>query len=136
MTLSLRQPLRLGDLELEVLEYLWASGEGSAKSVHARMQDTRDNTLNTVQSTLDRLYKKGILERRKIAHSFHYKCRYSRTELLTLKLGDLAHELSRGETQALLAAFVEFTARLDASKIAELENMIAVHREKSARGGQ
>ncbi len=133
MEVSLKKPLRLGDLELEVLEYLWVHGEGTPKTVHSHMQDWRDNTLNTVQSTLDRLYKKGILERKKIAYSFQYTCKYSRTEILTLKIGDLAEELSKGETRELLAAFVEFTARLEEPRIAELEAMISAHRKKQAR---
>ena|SRR5687767_7157293 len=123
------KPLRLGDLELEVLEYLWANGEANVKTVHDHMKDTRQNSLNTIQSTLDRLYKKGILERTKVAHSFLYKCSYNRTEILTRKISDLAQEFSKGETQSLLAAFVEFTARLDDSKIAELEALVAARRE-------
>jgi predicted transcriptional regulator len=124
------KPLVLGGLELEVLEYLWANGEGNAKAVHGHMKDTRQNSLNTVQSTLDRLYKKGILERRKVAHSFLYKPSHSRTEILTRKISDLAVELSGGETRAVLAAFVEFTSRLDDSQIGELEALIATHKKK------
>ena len=135
MTYSSTKPLRLGDLELGVLECLWANGVASAKMVHAEMKDTRQNGLNTIQSTLDRLYKKGVLDRTKVAYSFLYKCRYSRTEILTRKITDLAEELSQGETQALLAAFVEFTARLDESRITELEAMIAA-RKQSSQGGK
>ncbi len=124
------KPLVLGGLELEVLEYLWANGEGHAKAVHSHMKDTRQNSLNTVQSTLDRLYKKGILGRRKVAHSFLYKPSHSRTEILTRKISDLAVELSGGETRAVLAAFVEFTSRLDDSQIGELEALLATHKEK------
>lgn len=126
------KPLLLGGLELEVLEYLWAIGEASAKGVHGHMKDTRQNSLNTVQSTLDRLYKKAILERRKVAHSFLYKPSCNRTEILTRKISDLAVELSGGETKAVLAAFVEFTSRLDESKIGELEALIARYK-KNAR---
>jgi predicted transcriptional regulator len=123
-----KKPLRLGDLELAVLEYLWAHEEANTKCVHDALKDARQNTYKTIQSTLDRLYRRGILERRKVAHAFLYRCRFSRTEILTQKISDLAQELSRGETQSLLAAFVEFTARLDDATIAELETMIATRR--------
>jgi predicted transcriptional regulator len=128
MLLKLNKPLRLGELELEVLEYLWANREGHVKQVHEGIGVSRNNTLNTIQSTLDRLYKKGLLGRTKVAHSYVYKCNYSRTEILTRKINDLAHELASGETSSVLAAFVEFTARLDASKISELETLIAAHK--------
>lgn len=131
---DITKPLRLGELELEVVEFLWTHGEANAKTVHDQMKDTRQNTHNTVQSTLERLYKKGILERRKVAHSFLYHCRCSRTDILARKIGDLADELARGETRAMLAAFVEFTARLDGAQIRELETMIAQHRKR--KGGR
>jgi len=123
------KPLLLGALELEVLEYLWANGEANAKTVHDGMKDTRQNTLNTIQSTIDRLFKKRILDRRKVAHSFLYTSRYNRTDILTRKINDLAAELSGGETKAVLAAFVEFTSRLDESQIGELEAMIAAYKK-------
>jgi predicted transcriptional regulator len=125
------KPLVLGTLELEVLEYLWSNAEAHAKAVHSHMKDTRQNSLNTVQSTLDRLYKKGILARRKVAHSFLYTPTHSRTELLARRISDLAVELAGGETKAVLAAFVEFTSRLDKSQIGELEAMIASHKKKT-----
>lgn len=125
-----KKSLRLGELELEVLEYLWTNGEANAKTVHSHMKNTRQNTLNTVQSTLDRLYKKSLLNRHKVAHSFLYQSCYSRTEVMARKISELAGELSGGETKAVLAAFVEFTSRLDESRINELESMIADHKKK------
>jgi predicted transcriptional regulator len=134
MPSTLNKPLRLGDLELEVLEYLWAHREGNVKQVHDGIKANRSNTLNTIQSTLDRLYKKGVLDRKKVAHSYLYKCNYSRTEILTRKINDLARELASGETSLVLAAFVEFTARLDTSKISELEALIAEHKKNTGGG--
>lgn len=132
--LDTTKPLRLGELELEVLEFLWTHGEANAKTVHDRMKDTRQNTHNTIQSTLERLYKKGLLERRKVAHFFLYQCRYSRTDILARKISDLADELAGGETRAMLAAFVEFTSRLDGPQVRELEAMIANHKSKTGGG--
>lgn len=127
----MKKPLRLGDLELEVLEHLWAHGEANAKSVHEQLGSIRSNSLNTIQSTLDRLFKKQVLSRRKVAHAFHYQARYSRTEILTRKIDDLVNELSGGETRAVLAAFVEFTSRLDRSQLDELESLISASRQSS-----
>lgn len=129
---STNKALVLGDFELATLEYLWANDSGNAKAVHAVLGRTRGNSLNTVQSTLDRLYKKGLLERQKIGHAFHYRCLFSRTDVLARKIGELAAELSGGEMKAVFAAFIEFTSRLDTSKIEELEVLIADY--KKARG--
>lgn len=129
----LDKPLRLGELELEVLEYLWDKGSCNAKSIHAELGITRGNTINTLQSTLDRLYKKELLSRRKEGHSFQYESLYSRTDVLARKFSDLAEELAGGEMKSLIAAFVEFTSRLEDSKMDELEALIADYK-KDIRG--
>tara|TARA_R110002110_G_scaffold147129_2_gene337532 strand:+ start:237896 stop:238303 length:408 start_codon:yes stop_codon:yes gene_type:complete len=118
------KPLLLGDFELETLEYFWKGGTGNAKAIHAELGVKRGNTLNTVQSTLDRLYKKGLLNRAKQGHSFHYESLSNRTEILTRKFNDLASELSGGEMKSVFEAFIEFTSRVDASKLDELETLI------------
>ena len=128
------KPLRLGEFELETLEHLWTRGEGSAKSIHAELGARRGNSLNTVQSTLDRLYRKGLLARVKTGHSFKYRCRCSREEVLARKFNDLAAELSGGEVKSVLAAFVEFTSRLEESRIEELEALIEEHKKNRGAG--
>lgn len=128
------KPLRLGEFELETLDYLWAHGEGSAKTIHAELGLRRGNSLNTVQSTLDRLFRKGLLTREKNGHSFLYRCHCSREEVLARKLSDLAAELSGGEMKAVLAAFVQFTSRLDESRIDELEALIDEYKKGRKEG--
>lgn len=130
------KPLVLGDFELATLEYLWTHESGNAKGIHAVLGQARNNSLNTVQSTLDRLFRKGLLERTKVGHSFQYRALFTRSEVLARKIGDLAAELAGGETDSLFAAFIEFTSRLDDSKMGELESLIAEHRKKSAEGGR
>jgi predicted transcriptional regulator len=128
------KPLLLGDFELKTLEYLWEHGCSTAKSMHSAIGILRGNSLNTVQSTLDRLYRKGLLERAKVGHSFQYRCLYNRTEVLSRKFGDLAKALSGGEMKPVFAAFIEFTKRLDESKLAELETLIADYRKNRGTG--
>jgi predicted transcriptional regulator len=44
----------LGELELAVLERLWAEGTAEAKDVHRVIGEPRGITLSTIQSTLER----------------------------------------------------------------------------------
>ncbi|WP_197477276.1 BlaI/MecI/CopY family transcriptional regulator, partial [Alcanivorax sp. HI0044] len=64
--------MQLGELEKQVLQYFWKGRTADAKSVHSHFEKRRGGTLNTIQSTLDRLYKKGLLRREKQGHAFHY----------------------------------------------------------------
>lgn len=133
---SLDKPLLLGDFELETLEFLWAHGSGNAKEIHAQLGVKRGNTINTMQSTLERLYKKELLSRKKEGHSYQYECLYSRTDVMARKFNDLAEELAGGEMKSLFAAFVEFTSRLDDSKMDELEALIADYKKLNRGNSQ
>lgn len=57
--------MQLGKLEKIVLQYLWNKKEADAKQVHSVLGVPRGNSLNTIQSTLDRLFKKELLSRSK-----------------------------------------------------------------------
>ena len=54
-----------GELEKLVLQHIWDIGEVDAKQVFAHFEKARGGTLNTIQSTLDPLFEKGLLSREK-----------------------------------------------------------------------
>src|SRR6185312_10459220 len=53
----------LGFLERELMEHVWKLNEASVSDVHEALAGRLAYT--TIMTTLDRLYKKGILHRRK-----------------------------------------------------------------------
>ena len=53
--------MQLGDLEKMVLQYLWQHKSADVKEVYKHFEKIRGGSLNTYQSTLDRLYKKELL---------------------------------------------------------------------------
>ena len=56
-------PQPLGPLEVAVMEILWQRGESAVRDVVDRLE--RPLAYTTVMTTLDRLYKKALLDRRK-----------------------------------------------------------------------
>jgi predicted transcriptional regulator len=68
----------LGHLEVAVMELLWKHGESNVHQVAQRLE--RPLAYTTVMTTLDRLYKKGWLERRKSERAYLYSTRQSREE--------------------------------------------------------
>jgi predicted transcriptional regulator len=65
MTLTRRpsQQLLLGPLEMQVMNVAWSVGRCSVRDVVERLNSKLAYT--TVMTTLDRLFKKGLLEREK-----------------------------------------------------------------------
>ena len=121
----------LGPLEVVVLETLWRRGESSVRDV----ADALDRPLayTTVMTTLDRLYKKGLLERRKSQRAFYYAPRFSRAEWEQKRAGDLvAGFLASSEParELLISCLVEAVCNYDESLLDELERKIRLRRRK------
>jgi predicted transcriptional regulator len=128
-----RAPL-LGELETAVMEHLWSGGMGEAKAVHAALGKRRGITLNTVQSTLKRLFEKDLLERDKVSHAHVYKPRLSREEFHTSALGELVDELMGRKADAMLSAFVDLTERAGPEQLDRLAALVAERKKAQERG--
>jgi predicted transcriptional regulator len=128
------RPPWLGELESSVMEYLWGGGDGEAKAVHKALGEQRGITVNTIQSTLKRLYEKALLARDKVSHAHVYRPRVSREEFQRGLLDQLVTELMQGEASAMVSAFVDLTERAGPEHLARLEALVAERRLVQAKG--
>lgn len=127
-----RPPL-LGELETAVMNHLWSGGDGEAKAVHAALGKRRGITLNTIQSTLKRLFEKGLLERDKISHAHVYRACVSREAFHRSLLGELVGNLLQGQAEAMVSAFVDVAERAGPEHLERLEALVAERRGKLGR---
>jgi len=133
MTDILRLPdLALGDLELAVLDVLWADGPARPADVHGRLGSERGISVNTVASALKRLVDKGLLDRDKVSHAYVYRAIVSRSELQRQMLGALASRFGATGRSGLMAAFVDLTEEEGEDELRELEALIAARLEGDA----
>ena len=105
------RPNHLGALEMAVLDYLWETGEGNVKAVHAAIGQPRGITANTVQSTLKRLFHKQILTRAKVSHAYVYCPALSRRAFHRSVLDGVVGHAMKGDPESLLVAFVDLAER-------------------------
>lgn len=136
MSSSPTRPPLLGELEAAVMNRLWSGGEGDAKAVHASLGRRRGITLNTIQSTLKRLFEKGLLERDKVSHAHVYRARLSRDEFHSGLLRELVGGLMHGQAESVVSAFVDLTERAGPEHLARLEALVAERRRKLERGSR
>ncbi len=125
--------MNLGELEKSILQYLWQYQPADAKTVHAYFSDQRSSTLNTIQSALDRLYKKGLLKRDKQGHAFQYQALQSKQEFVGQLMNDVAADFISDEPARLQAAFVSMAQDADDDTLARLEKMIQQRRAQQAK---
>jgi len=133
--MTLRRPW-LGELEVGVLEFIWENGSADAKQVHSAIGGIRNISLNTVQSALERLFRKNLLRREKISHAFVYSAAVTRDGLLSNLIGDVVHSVANGSSDSMLAAFVDIAERADEKNLLRLEKLIAERRAHPRRKGE
>jgi len=126
-----------GPLELAVLESLW---DGPAEATVREIQrDFPGTAYTTLMTTLDRLYKKGVLDRRKRGRAYLYSARFTRPGLEAYLARDAFEALldggsSRASLRPLLSSFVEAVSRRDAELLDDLEKL--VRERRSAQVGE
>lgn len=114
------------------METLWQSGPADVKFVYQALARETERSLNTVQSTLERLYRKGMLSRRKRSRAFVYEPLLGREALLVQTMTQIADSLGAHDTGALMASFVELARRDDAANLDRLQQLIDEHRRRGS----
>jgi predicted transcriptional regulator len=99
----------LGERELLVLEVIWRSGEVTAQSVQRQMPDD-DISLSTVQSTLERLYRKRLVERSKQGRAYCYNATVNKSQLISGLLRNMAHDVAAGDLAPMISGFLDFVS--------------------------
>jgi predicted transcriptional regulator len=120
----------LGELEKQVLEYLWKNQPADAKQVHNYFEKNRGGSLNTIQSTLERLVKKDLLSRAKNGHAYQYFPKVARQELIGQLIKNVTHDFVTEDENSIIAAFSSISSDLDEKQLDKLEAMIEQQRKK------
>ena len=102
----------LGERELAVLEVLWAGGAQSSQAVQGLMPG-KPISLSTVQSTLERLFRKQLVSRTKAGRAYLYQASIGRSELIGGLLRDLARDVAGGELAPMVSGFLQYVASED-----------------------
>lgn len=90
-----------------MLGVLWRESPLTAQQVLEDLPG-RGVSLSTIQSTLERLHRKGVLERRKEARAFVYAPLVERQDLVSSLLHDIADDIAGGDLATMLSGFMEF----------------------------
>ncbi|HET8921437.1 MAG TPA: BlaI/MecI/CopY family transcriptional regulator [Candidatus Acidoferrum sp.] len=128
------QQLSLGRLELALMQILWSHGKGNVREVVQRLQ--RPLAYTTVMTTLDRLYKKGFLDREMLDRAFVYSAHLSRGEWERQRAENIFASLfsdSNASLDLLVSSFLDAAGRHDASVLDELERKIRTKRKELCR---
>jgi predicted transcriptional regulator len=120
-----------GPLEADVMDVLWRGEDFAVRDVQGQLG--RPIAYTTVMTTLDRLFKKGFVNRRRQGRAFLYTAAFGRHELhATVTSGLLGHLLANASPTAtpVLSNLVDMVADRDDRLLDELERLVRDKRER------
>jgi predicted transcriptional regulator len=126
----------LGALERGVMDLVWSRGEVSVREACERFGQGVAYT--TVMTTMDRLFKKGLLTRRKVGRAFVYAAAASREAVEGAVATELVHSLLQreGEPLPVLSSLVDAVSDRDRALLEELERLIREKRRALNRSAE
>jgi len=124
---------QLGPLEQQLLEELWKCNNATVRE----LLDQSDLKLayTTVMTTLDRLYKKELLDRAPEGRAFRYSPRHTQEELKKAAAGETIRQLLSSSPAASLplSYLVEAVSEHDAGLLDELQQLLDRKRRELAK---
>ncbi len=128
-----RDPLRsaLGRLERAVMDTMWRGGDFAVRDVQGAL--SRPVAYTTVMTTLDRLYKKGLVLRRREGRAFVYTAALKRHELETTMTTGLINGLlsdGPGAARPFLSNLVDAVGDTHDELLDDLERLVREKRER------
>ena len=117
------------------MDLLWTRSPLTVREVAARLELVdRKLAYTTVMTTLDRLFKKGLLQRHAVALAFAYEPAISKDEYRRRIVEQVVSDLLEHSEGAdpVLAAFVETAADLGDETLGRLAELVA-ERRRSGR---
>lgn len=124
----------LGRLERDVLGVVWGAGEISVRKVCAQLD--RFVAYTTVMTTMDRLFKKGLLERKKAGRAFVYRAVVTKDELDALVAAEVVSAALQQDGQdprTFLSVLVDVLSAQDLALLDELETLVREKRQRDRK---
>ena len=110
--------------ELQILNILWKGDEGfSIREVHEKIENENQWAYSTTKTTMDRMVKKGLLERANFHGVFLYQAAISKPAGLAKLVSYFMNDVLEMDSGALMSLFGRSKA-LSESEVDELEAIL------------
>ena len=99
--------LDLAPLELECMNTLWPLGEATVREIREGLIPRRARAYTTIMTIMDRLARKGVVERRKSGRAYVYRAKLAAADARSHALAQIVENFFGGSKEALLAHLKE-----------------------------
>ena len=84
------------------MNILWPVGEGTVRDIRDRLAERRPRAYTTIMTIMDRLARKGIVERRKVGRAYLYRPNLSAEDARSQALVQVIENFFGGSKERLL----------------------------------
>lgn len=118
-----------GELQAEVMATIWELGEAQVEDVRQAQPEERRSAYTTLQTVMNRLADRGLLERQRQGSAYVYRPRYEEADHLSRTLGE---RLAGARPEVRRAALINLVGTLEPGEIDEISRY--ANRVRRARG--
>ena len=118
-----------GELQAQIMTVMWRLGSGTVDEVRSALPPRYRTAYTTIQTVLNRLAERRMLERSKQGRQIVYRARVSEAEYVSRSIEQALASASVDARQAALARLI---GELDAGELSDLQQL-AVDLEKKRR---
>lgn len=111
----------LGDLESDVMEFVWATGQCTVRDVHEHLLKGRELAYTTVMTVMARLAEKEILLRETSGNSYLYMPAMSREKYVSRVVGEVLDALLSSHSEQTISQLAARLSDVDNARLNELE---------------
>ena len=112
--------------ELEILDILWNWGEGTVRDVYEEVRNTRIVTLPAIMLSMERLTKRGVLEKMAGPRAAVYKPAVTREGVSTSIMSDVIDRVLLGSATPVMSHLV---GKMNKEELEEIAALIEEIRE-------
>lgn len=113
-----------GDLQAEVMAAVWKLGSAKVDDVRAQQPRRTRSAYTTVQTVMNRLVERGLLERERQGTAYVYRARYDEADYLARAIGERLADASPDARRAALHNLVGGLDAADLDEIARYANRV------------
>jgi predicted transcriptional regulator len=122
-----------GELQTQIMGVLWRLGSGTVEEVRSALPPRYRGAYNTVQTVLNRLVERDLLERERQGRGFTYRPVVSEAEYLSQNIDRALAGASSQARQAVLASLLGGLEQSEFDELRDLAQQAGVRRGSRRR---
>jgi predicted transcriptional regulator len=119
-----------GSLQAEVMRAMWQVDEATVDDVRATLPRSRRAAYTTIQTVMNRLLDRGLLDRKRRGKAFVYRARYPESELVARAMRERLKGASADARTPALLSLIEGLKEEELDELATYANKVRRERKK------